>query len=160
MGSRSLHASLLGGFEARVDDRAVPAGAWRQRRAASLVQMLACAPAHRLAREQVIEALWPRLPPAAGAANLRKAAHHARRALGVDSGVVLDAGMVQLLPGGQVSTDVERFEACAQDARERAAVDACRDAAALYRGSCCPLSAMPPGVRSGGGSCGPPTSPS
>ena len=68
---------VLGGFEVSVDGRRVPAQAWQQRRASEFVKLLALAPRHRLQREQVIDALWPDLPPDAGAANLRKAAHYA-----------------------------------------------------------------------------------
>jgi hypothetical protein len=50
------------------------------------VKLLALAPRHRLHREQVIDALWPDLPPDAGAANLRKAAHYRDRALRAQRG--------------------------------------------------------------------------
>ena len=67
-------------------------------------------------REQVIEALWPRLEPDAGAANLRKAAHHARQALGREDAVVLSGGRVDLFPGCDVETDVAGFERRAETA--------------------------------------------
>ena len=102
---------MLGGFEVDVDGTAIGAGAFEQRRGADLVKLLALAPGHRLARDQVVELLWPQLAPEAGVANLHKAAHHARRALGAREAVVLAQGMVSLLPGGEVTTDVERFEA-------------------------------------------------
>src|SRR6185503_19534031 len=50
------------------------------------------------------------LPGDAGLANLHKAAHHARRALGDRRAVVLRQGFVELAPDADVSTDVERFE--------------------------------------------------
>jgi DNA-binding SARP family transcriptional activator len=62
---------VLGGFEVSVDARRVPPQAWQQRRASDLVKLLALTTRHRLHREQVIDALWPDLPPDAGAANLR-----------------------------------------------------------------------------------------
>jgi DNA-binding SARP family transcriptional activator len=101
---------LLGGFAVAVDSRPVPEDAWPQRRAADLVKVLALAPGRRLARERVIEALWPHLEGDAGAANLHKAASYARRALGDRGAVVLRAGHVELAPGSEVLTDVERFE--------------------------------------------------
>src|SRR3954447_17867545 len=101
---------VLGGFEVSVDGRRVPAERWRQRRASGLVKLLALAPRHRLHREQVIDALWPDLPPAAGAANLRKAAHHARAALGAKDAVVLRRGQVSLWPDAEPAVDAERFE--------------------------------------------------
>jgi tetratricopeptide (TPR) repeat protein len=58
----------------------------------------------------VIEALWPHLDAKAGGANLRKAAHHARQALGSQDAIVLRSGQVSLFPSCSVVTDVERFE--------------------------------------------------
>jgi len=111
-----VEVRLLGGFDVRVDGRALPPDAFEQRRAADLVKLLALAHGHRLARDEVVEQLWPHLAPEAGVANLHKAAHYARRALGARDAVVLRAGMVELAPGGAVRTDVERFEAGDDDA--------------------------------------------
>ena len=101
---------VLGGFEVLVDGRGVPARAWQQRRASELVQLLALAPRHRLHRAQVIDALWPDLPPDAGAANLRKAAHYARAVLGSKQAVVFRQGQVSLWPDAELAVDAERFE--------------------------------------------------
>ncbi|PRX50141.1 hypothetical protein B0I33_102259 [Prauserella shujinwangii] len=79
-------------FRVRVGDRAVAPDQWPGRRSAELVQLLALQPGRQLLRDLVIEALWPHLNGAAGAANLRKAAHHARRALGDGDAVVLRGG--------------------------------------------------------------------
>jgi len=79
---RQLEIRLLGRFEVLVDSRAVPADAWPQRRAADLVKVLALAPGHRMPRDAVLDALWPRLGADAAAANLHKAASYARRAIG------------------------------------------------------------------------------
>ncbi len=106
---------LLGGFGVAVDSHPVPDDAWPQRRAADLVKLLALADGHRLARDQVLEALWPQLEAAPAAANLHKAASYARRALGDRSAVVLRGGQVQLAPGVAVTTDVERLEAGGDD---------------------------------------------
>jgi DNA-binding SARP family transcriptional activator len=105
-----LEIRLLGGFEAHVEGQPVPADAWAHGRARDLVKLLALAPAHRLPRDRVVEELWPRLDADAGLANLHKAAHHARRALGDRGGVVLRDGQVMLAPGAHVVTDVELFE--------------------------------------------------
>jgi DNA-binding SARP family transcriptional activator/tetratricopeptide (TPR) repeat protein len=106
-----MEIRLLGGFDVAVDEHPIPADAWPQRRAADLVKLLALADGHRLARDQVLEALWPQLETEPAAANLHKAASYARRALGDRSAVVLRAGQVQLAPGAAVMTDVERLEA-------------------------------------------------
>jgi DNA-binding SARP family transcriptional activator len=138
----SVDVRLLGGFAVTIDGRTVPDGAWSQRRAVELVQLLALAPGHRLLRDEVLEALWPDLDPAAGAANLHKAAHHARRALGRDDGVVLRAGAVALFPGLSVATDLERFE------REAAAALAAGDPVACARlAEACPGGDLLPTAR-------------
>jgi hypothetical protein len=107
---RQLEVRLLGRFEALVDSRPVPVGAWAQRRAADLVKLLALAPGHRMPRDEVLEMLWPKLGADAAASNLHKAASYARRALGDRGAVVLRGGMVELAPAAEVTTDVERFE--------------------------------------------------
>jgi DNA-binding SARP family transcriptional activator/tetratricopeptide (TPR) repeat protein len=107
---RQLQIRLLGRFEVLVDSRPVPAEAWPQRRAADLVKVLALAPRHRMARDEVLEALWPGLGADAAAPNLHKAASYARRALGARDAIVLRSGMVELAPDAEVTTDVERFE--------------------------------------------------
>jgi DNA-binding SARP family transcriptional activator len=53
------------------------------------VKLLALARGRRATREQLIETLWPELAPRAGAANLHKAAHYARAALGARDVLVL-----------------------------------------------------------------------
>ncbi len=107
--TRDVIVELLGGFSVHLDGRRVEDAAWSARRPAELVQLLALADGHSLLREQVLEALWPHLDPEAGAANLRKAAHHARRAIGEDDAVVLQGGGVSLFPGRTVRTDLAAF---------------------------------------------------
>jgi predicted peroxiredoxin len=106
-----LEVRLLGGFEVLGDGGRVPEEAWQRRRGAGLVKVLALARGHRLHRDQVIEALWPGLSYEAALANLHKAAHFARRAIGESDGVVVRGGRVSLAPGAVVETDVERSEA-------------------------------------------------
>jgi DNA-binding SARP family transcriptional activator len=106
-----LEVRLLGGFQVLRDGGLVPQEAWQHRRGAELVKVLALARGHRLHREQVIEALWPELPYDAALANLHKAAHFARRAIGETDAVVVHGGLVALAPGAVVKTDVEGFEA-------------------------------------------------
>src|SRR4051794_9281686 len=115
-----------------------PAPAWQHRRASELVKLLALAPRHRLQREQVIDALWPDLPPDAGAANLRKAAHHARAALGSKEAVVLRQARVSLWPDAELAVDVERFEAEGELALRAGVAEACAAVAGSYRGELLP----------------------
>ncbi len=111
MAAKRLDVRLLGDFEVRLDGEPIADSAWPQRRSKDLVKLLALSPGKRLVRERVLEALWPQLDAEAAAANLYKAAHHARRAIGESDAVVLREGEVALAPGATVETDVERFEA-------------------------------------------------
>jgi DNA-binding SARP family transcriptional activator/pimeloyl-ACP methyl ester carboxylesterase len=134
----SVGVRLLGAFEVRVDGRTVAAGEWRHRRAAELVKLLALAPQRRLHREQAIDALWPRMPLAAAAPNLRKAAHFARSTLGAADAVVLAGEHVALWPALDVEVDAARFERAGEAALRTGDSDACAGAAALYSGELLP----------------------
>lgn len=123
---------LLGGFGVTVDGRPVTADAWRSRRAADIVKLLALEPIHRLHREQVMAALWPDLPGPAAAANLRKSVHYARRALGRHDAVATDDGLLALWPADGLDVDLDRFERAAATALATAGVAECTRAAALY----------------------------
>ena len=59
-------------------------GAWRLRKAASLVKLLSLAAGHRMHREQAMDLLWPELGKEAASNNLRQTLHAARRALTSD----------------------------------------------------------------------------
>jgi len=81
----AIRVKLLGGFSVSVGDRPVWKDAWRLRKAASLVKLLALAPGHCLHREQVMDLLWPDLGRMAASNNLRQALHSARQTLEPDS---------------------------------------------------------------------------
>ena len=104
-----LRLWLLGGFRAEVGGQAVPERRWHRRKACSLVKLLALAPRHRLHREQLMDILWPDLPPDAAGANLRKAVHFARQAIGAEALRSRDDG-VWLEPDG-LWVDVDAFQA-------------------------------------------------
>ncbi len=131
---------MLGRFEVAVGGHVVDAAAWPSKRAAQLVQLLALADGFTLARDQVIEELWPRLDVEAAAANLRKAAFHARHCLGADDAVVLRRGQVALFPGRVIRTDVGDFLQAVRTAQLSDAPDAWSTAAALYGGDLLPES--------------------
>jgi len=132
----SVEIQLLGGFDVHVDGRPVPATAWRHRRAAGLVKLLALASGHRLHRDQVIEALWPHLPLEGGERNLHKAIHLARKGIGDPSAITLTSQEVGLREG--VAVDVERFELDAERALVAADPVACASIASLYTGELLP----------------------
>ncbi|HEY7723992.1 MAG TPA: AAA family ATPase, partial [Anaeromyxobacteraceae bacterium] len=122
---------LLGRFEVVRGDAPVPGHAWRRRRPADLLKLVALAPGRALPRERVVEALWPGRDHASGANNLHRALYDLRQILG-GRWVDLDRGQVRLRTGAWV--DVEAFETAA-GAGDPAALEL---AAALYRGPLAP----------------------
>src|SRR5205823_12806358 len=68
---------VLGRFSVAIDGVPISGDAWRSRRAADVVKLLALAPGHRMHRTEVMEALWPESDPEASGTNLRKALHFA-----------------------------------------------------------------------------------
>ncbi len=133
-----LEAFLLGRFAVAIDGVELAGDRWPSLRSAQLVQLLCLQPRQRLTRDEVIDALWPQLEPEAGAANLRKAAHHARQALGFHNGIVLHAGEVLLWPDRPVMVDALRFEQRADAALAQSDPADCADAAATYVGDLLP----------------------
>jgi DNA-binding SARP family transcriptional activator len=133
-----IEVRLLGGFEVKLDGEPVPNDAWRRRRAANLVKILALEQSHRLHREQIMNALWPDLAPEAAAANLRKAVHYARKALRYPRAISSFGGVVQLGAGTDLSVDSVQFETMARTAlRSRDPVSVDR-VAELYLGELLP----------------------
>jgi DNA-binding SARP family transcriptional activator/tetratricopeptide (TPR) repeat protein len=133
-----VRVELLGRFRIAIGGNEFTADVWPGRRAAELVQLLALADGHRLTGDQVVEALWPHLEVEAGAANLRKAAHHARKALASPEAVVLRGGQVALFPSRPVATDVGQFEAQSRAALAAGDRAACAAAASAYTGDLLP----------------------
>ena len=136
----AVRVELMGEFRVVVDGREIAGDDWHGRRAAELVQLLALSAGRRLVREQAIEAFWPHLDPLAGAANLRKAAYHARSALHARDGVVLDRVSVALFPSRAVDVDVVDFERRAAAALAVAGTEQAIAVAASYPGDLLPRS--------------------
>ncbi|MET8248109.1 BTAD domain-containing putative transcriptional regulator [Streptomyces sp. NPDC005202] len=105
---------LLGGFGVAVGDRPVAAGAWRLRKARSLLKLLCLTPGHRMHRERLYDLLWPDLDRTAASNNLHQVLHAARRALASTGApgdvVVLRDDLVLLGPDGEVRIDVDELD--------------------------------------------------
>jgi DNA-binding SARP family transcriptional activator/pimeloyl-ACP methyl ester carboxylesterase len=115
-GVTNAQIRLLGGFEVVVDGRPVDAAGWSRRNAAALVKLLALAPARRLHRERVIDALWPDDDVGSATPKLHKAAHFARRTLADANAIVLRDEIVALFPDAAVTVDAIEFERAIDDA--------------------------------------------
>ena len=81
-----------------------------------------------------MDALWPELDPGAAAANLRKALHHARRALDPDEGARLIASVGELLrlPSEGLRVDADAFRTAVAGARRTGDLDEYTQAIDLY----------------------------
>lgn len=133
-----VEVTLLGGFQVRVDGRAIPPDRWSRRHSAALVKLLALTPGRSLHREQVIDALWPDLDTDAAAPRLHKAAHYARKALGHRDAVVLSAAAVSLCPNDDVHVDMVQFRQLAESAVRDGDAASARHALAVYAGELLP----------------------
>jgi hypothetical protein len=129
----AVRVNLLGGFAASVDGGAVPATAWRLKKARELVKLLALAPGHRLHREVVMDVFWRELAPAAAANNLNQVVHVARRALGADA-IELRDEVLSLA----ADVDVDLLERAAADARRMRTAAAYGAALSFYGGELLP----------------------
>jgi DNA-binding SARP family transcriptional activator len=133
-----IRITLLGGFDVVVDGRQVPPAEWRRRQAAALVKMLALVPGRSLHRERVIDGLWPDLDLDEAAPRLHKAAHFARRSLGVAGSIVLDGETVALFPDTEVDVDAQEFQRLAESALAAGDPRAAGRAADEYTGELLP----------------------
>jgi predicted ATPase/DNA-binding SARP family transcriptional activator/DNA-binding CsgD family transcriptional regulator len=138
-----VRVKLLGGFRVSVGTRTIDEDAWRLRKAAGLVKLLALAQGHRMHREQATDLLWPDLGNKAASNNLRVTLHAARRTLeanrAADSRYLnLREEQLALCPGGRLWVDVEAFEEAAATARRAQDPAAYRAAIELYAGDLLP----------------------
>ena len=136
-GPETLRIKLLGGFSVSVGSRTIQQNAWRLRKSAALVKLLALAPRYRLHREQVVDALWPDSGKKAASNSLRKTLHAARTALNPAAGshyLASENDSLVLCPGSSLWVDVDAFEEAAATARREREPAAYRAALDLYAG--------------------------
>jgi DNA-binding SARP family transcriptional activator len=135
--TEAVRVWVLGGFRVSVGSRTIADDAWRLRKAAALVKLLALAPGHRLHREQIMDHLWPDSGKSAASNNLRKTLHVARRTLnptGDSLHLVSQDRSLVLAPVGDLWVDVDAFEEAAAIARGSRDPSAYRAALDLYGG--------------------------
>jgi predicted ATPase/DNA-binding SARP family transcriptional activator/DNA-binding CsgD family transcriptional regulator len=136
-----MRIRMLGGFRVSVEGRTIRQNAWRLRKAASLVKLLALTPTHRLHREQVMDLLWPDLGKQAASNNLRRTLHSARRALDPSAGYRYLASQDEqlvLCARSEPWVDVEAFEEATATAHRERESAAYRAAIELYVGDLLP----------------------
>ena len=136
-----LRIMALGGFQAQRGDIPIPAEAWQPRRKTRLLllYLLTQAP-RRVPRDELIEALWPDLPPDSAGLALNTTVSDLRRILepylgkGQPSHYLLrDEETLAFSPAADTWYDVAAFEQAT-----RAGGEAARQALELYRGDFLP----------------------
>jgi len=134
----ALLIRLLGGFTITVGERPIPEDAWRGQKVRALLKLLALAPAQRLARDQLLDMLWPDFTPDAAASNLYSTLTVARKILVGVATLRLRAGMVAFYAPGGVQIDVAAFTLAATRARGSRDPADYRAALAWYGGALLP----------------------
>ena len=112
--SETIRVWLLGGFRVCVGSRTIAQDAWRLRKSAALVKLLALAPGHRIHREQAMDLLWPDSGRRAASNSLRSVLHAARKVLDPAVGslyLASEGESLALCPAGDLWVDVDAFEA-------------------------------------------------
>ena len=145
MNSPAVQVYVLGGFRVVVGGRAVDDQAWRRRPARQLFKILLGRPNRRMARDEIIELLWPESDPSAASSNLRSTIHAMRRVLEspqppASSGVVLgDRDGVWLRTGPDLWVDADAFESAVRQTRQSAdPFPLLQHASAVYTGDYLP----------------------
>ncbi len=139
--ARVVGVRLLGGFSVSVGERVVDEVAWRRRKAAALVKLLALAPGHRVHRGPITDLLWPDLDARAQANNLRQVLHVARWVLYPEAPsrcLRLRGEQLELFPDSPPWVDVEAFEEAAANAGRVREPAVYRAAIELYAGDLLP----------------------
>ncbi len=90
-----LRIQLLGRFEVWRNGIPVPSAEWRGQKTRDLLKILLLAGGHYVAKEQLIEWLWPGAEPDAAEANLRSAVSDLRRVLEPDLARGRDSTFIQ-----------------------------------------------------------------
>ncbi len=134
---------LLSGFRLAIGARPVEKDAWRLRKSAALIKLLALAPGHRLHREQAMDLLWPDSATRATSNNVRQVVYGARKVLNTASGsresyLSLKDDQLVLCPEGQLWVDADAFEGAAATARRSRHSATYRAAIDLYAGDLLP----------------------
>jgi predicted ATPase/DNA-binding SARP family transcriptional activator/DNA-binding CsgD family transcriptional regulator/Flp pilus assembly protein TadD len=133
--SEVVRVWLLGGFRISIGSRTIEGNAWRLKKAAALVKLLALAPGHRLHREQAMSILWPDSGRKAASNSLRSTLHAARNVLDPAAGanyLASEEESLVLCPEGDLWVDVDAFEQAAATARGAKEPAAYRAALDLY----------------------------
>ncbi len=108
---RTIEIRLLGGFDARLDERQV--SGFESQKVRALLAFLALNREQGISRERLAGLLWAEKAEESARRNLRQAIHNLRSTFaqaGGDGLLSTDRHFLQFAPEGEVWVDVERFE--------------------------------------------------
>jgi DNA-binding SARP family transcriptional activator len=143
LGLAELEIQLLGEFLVSIKNRIIEESCWRNRRAKSIVKLLALTPQKRLHREQLKEYLWPDAYAETTDNRFRQTLFLARKILEPDHSSHFNYSrfendQVELTAEGGLWVDVDAFEIQASTALKEKTLQAIQSALALYRGELLP----------------------
>ena len=149
MGARldpnAVRIRLLGGFQVWVGLNAIEDTTWRLSKSKAIVKLLALAPGQSLARDQILDALWPRLSADDAVNNFHQTLYAARRTFARafpsaanDTFLFLHTTILTLRSPGGLWIDVEEFERAADAALASRDIALYEHASSLYAGDLLP----------------------
>jgi DNA-binding SARP family transcriptional activator/TPR repeat protein len=129
----SLKINLFGDFRVRRGEDLIESKEWNRQKTRSLLKVLLTRPGRVFSRDEIIESLWPGVPPEAAERSLRVTVSLLRRALEPDLGRGLSSSYVhQKRPGYSFNRDAdcevdawefEKHRRQADDARQAEGID-------------------------------------
>ncbi|MGB3634473.1 MAG: BTAD domain-containing putative transcriptional regulator, partial [Rubrobacteraceae bacterium] len=138
----ALHIRMLGGFRVSAGSHDIEHQAWRLRKSASLVKLLALQPQNRMHRERVMDLLWPGSNAKNAANNLHRTLYEARKTLEPSNPstghLQLRDEYIALSPEVELWTDVDAFREAATVARNTGEITAYKQAIDSYKGELLP----------------------
>ncbi|MGH3860435.1 BTAD domain-containing putative transcriptional regulator [Actinokineospora sp.] len=114
-----VEVCVLGRFAVRIDGDEVDAAAFGGRLARRLIRLLVARRGSVVSRDALVEALWPRSPPANPDANVNVLVNRARRALGDPALIRTVAGGYLLAEVASLTVDAQSFADGVEAARKR-----------------------------------------
>jgi len=134
-----VRLQVLGGFSLRADDRVLIDERWQRSKAKAMLKLLGIAPGHRLHREQIVDLVWPDLPPERAIDQLYKTVHFIRsETTRVGLGPIVRTADERIELADAVAVDADRFRELALRARATGERSVCREALAAYAGDLLP----------------------
>ena len=134
-----LQVSLLGALDVRIGGQRISDRAWRTSKAKELFSLLLMHRERSLARDEIIELLWPETEPGSGISNFHFTVHSLRKALASTKAetapTVRTEGGYQLVTSDRSPIDIDVFALLLHEANRFRRAGRGDDAVRLFRAS-------------------------